>query len=284
MTGGKKHAKSFTFRSDLSVSVAEFIADKDTDAYRSFHMRRVGTQELEILTDELDAGTNERTVVIRTVPGIKLPRVVRGLVPNGKVEFVDTRRFKNGAEKTPPFAQEFTTVNNITKHSIVRGVITVFATGENTCAVEVVGECQVSLKAVGGIIENIVVDGIRKSYEVLPGIVDEWMEHKKTMVIESVVVPEAVEQEKKPWRLPKNLSMESFYSAREVLPSPPKVEKEPLPSAANSGAVVSKKVTRRKTTIVFCCVSRPKVGDEQVVVVEESREEFIDARDELNPK
>lgn len=280
MTGGKRHGKTFTFRSDLSVSASEFIADKDTDAYRSFHMRRVGTQELEILTDELDEATDERTVVIRTVPGIRLPRIVRGLVPNGKVEFVDTRRFKNGAEKTPPFAQEFTTVNNITKHSIVRGVITVFATGESTCAVEVVGECEVTLKAVGGIIENIVVDGIRKSYEVLPGIVDEWVEHKKKIGIETVLVQQTVETERK-WMLPKNSSVESFYSAREVLPPPPLAisNDEPNPIAADSGAVGSQIITRRKTTIVFCCMSRPKVEEEQVVV-----EEFVDTTEDLDPR
>ena len=100
----------------------------------------MGTGEPTTLTDErVDERTGERTMVIRTVPGIKLPRLVRGVVPNGRVEFVDTRRYRAGAEKTFPFAQEFTTLNNITKHSVVRGTITVTETGEKSCVVDVKG-------------------------------------------------------------------------------------------------------------------------------------------------
>ena len=116
--------------------------------------------------------------MIRTVPGIKLPRLVARVVPNGKVEFVDTRKYLDGAEKKTPFAQAFTTVNNITKHSVVKGTITVRETGARTCVVEVEGECQVALRGIGGIIENIVVDGIRKAYELLPEITREWSEYK----------------------------------------------------------------------------------------------------------
>ena len=47
---------------------------------------------MEITRDDVDERTGERTMVIRTVPGIKLPRLVRGVVPNGRVEFVDTRK------------------------------------------------------------------------------------------------------------------------------------------------------------------------------------------------
>jgi len=66
----KKKCKKFKFTSELCVSAREFIDDKDTDAYRSFHMQRVGTRELEIVRDDLERETNERTIVIRTVPGI----------------------------------------------------------------------------------------------------------------------------------------------------------------------------------------------------------------------
>ena len=170
----EKKAKNFAFRSVLDVSARDFVDDKDTDAYRAFHMKRVGTRELEITRDDVDERTGERTMVIRTVPGIKLPRLVRGVVPNGRVEFVDTRRYRAGAEKRFPFAQEFTTLNNITKHSVVRGTITVTETGEKSCVVDVKGECRVSLRGIGGIIENIVVGGIEKAYAQLPQITREW--------------------------------------------------------------------------------------------------------------
>jgi hypothetical protein len=58
----------------------------------------------------------------------------------------------------------------------------------------VIGEglCEVSLRGVGGLIENIVVDGIRKSYEELPGIVEEWVQHKKAC---GMVVDEGDEED-----------------------------------------------------------------------------------------
>ena len=70
----EKKAKNFAYRSVLDVSARDFVDDKDTDAYRAFHMKRVGTRELEITRDDVDERTGERTMVIRTVPGIKLPR------------------------------------------------------------------------------------------------------------------------------------------------------------------------------------------------------------------
>ena len=218
----KKKCKKFKFTSELRVSAREFIDDKDTDAYRSFHMQRVGTKELEILSDDLELGTRERTIVIRTVPGIKLPRLVARVVPNGKVEFVDTRKYLDGAEKKTPFAQAFTTVNNITKHSVVKGTITVRETGARTCVVEVEGECQVALRGIGGIIENIVVDGIRKAYELLPEITREWCEYKAKVAsgeiapVKPPAFPVTNRSTVKRSGSASTLGEASFYSARET--------------------------------------------------------------------
>ena len=272
MTYTKKKSKHFTFRSDLRCDARTFIDDKDTDAYRAFHMKRVGTRELEIMSDILDPESGERTIVIRTVPGIKLPKLLHGFVPNGKVEFIDTRTFADGSEHEVPFAQDFTTVNNITKHSVVRGTITIRATGENTCAVDVVGECQVALRGVGGLIENIVVDGIRKSYESLPAIVDEWMEHKKTIIDTN---RKSSVSEEKPrdmgfgFRIPKTVSVDSFHSACEDARSPSIV----LRDEAKAKESVLVKSRPRARTFLVCCVSKPQVGDV---------EEFTDAEKNLN--
>jgi len=276
----KKTSKSFAFRSVLDVAAADFVADKDTDAYRAFHMKRVGTRELEILRDDIDVHTRERTMVIRTVPGIKLPRIVRGVVPNGKVEFVDTRKYREGAEKTFPFAQDFTTLNNITKHSIVRGTITVTETGEKSCVVDVRGECQVSLRGIGGIIENIVVNGIEKAYASLPQITREWTAHKARVangeldgaVVEDAVVGRGGEEEAAaPMSRTQSESTfggaSSFYSAAESSANMAGFVEDEEDEEEGSGKISRRKASVKKesssSSCFGCCTSKPSVAEDE---------------------
>jgi len=254
----KKKCKKFKFASELCVSAREFIDDKDTDAYRSFHMQRVGTRELEIVRDDLERETNERTIVIRTVPGIKLPRLVARVVPNGKVEFVDTRKYLNGAEKTTPFAQAFTTVNNITKHSVVRGTITVREMGARACVVEVEGECQVALRGIGGIIENIVVDGIRKAYELLPEITREWSEYKAKVAsgeiapVKTQAFPVTNRSSVKRSGSGSTLGGASFHTATETA-----LRDDAYAEDLDGEPAMEKKSVR--VSMFVCCASKPKV-------------------------
>lgn len=264
--------RTFRFESPLAIAAKEFISDKDTDAYRGFHMERVGTRELEILRDDLDVETNMRTQIMRTVPGIKLPRIVRGLVPNGKVEFVDTRRYEEGSQKLTPFVQEFTTVNNITKHSIVRGTISVEATGANTCVVVGQGVCSVTLRGVGGLLENIVVDGIKKSYDELPRIVDEWKAFKEANGIVTAVETEAELTKSKSWldrvmsRTESSASLvPSFHSAKSILP-PAEDAVEDEDDAEDLVPPVTVKIQRKKRVSIFaCCTSTSATEEEEVV-------------------
>jgi len=264
--------RTFRFESPLAIAANEFIADKDTDTYRGFHMERVGTRELEILSDDLDVATNMRTQIMRTVPGIKLPRIVRGLVPNGKVEFVDTRRYEEGSQKRTPFVQEFTTVNNITKHSIVRGTITVEATGRDTCVVVGQGVCSVTLRGVGGLIENIVVDGIKKSYEELPRIVDEWKVYKQANGIVTEVHTEPELTKSKSWlervmsRTASSASLaQSFHSAKDLLP-PAADALEDENDAEKLVPPAKVNIRRKKRVSIFaCCTSASATEEEEVV-------------------
>ena len=266
----EKKAKNFAFRSVLDVSARDFVDDKDTDAYRAFHMKRVGTRELEITRDDVDERTGERTMVIRTVPGIKLPRLVRGVVPNGRVEFVDTRRYRAGAEKRFPFAQEFTTLNNITKHSVVRGTITVTETGEKSCVVDVKGECRVSLRGIGGIIENIVVGGIEKAYATLPQITREWAAHKARVANGELDGPVEVGgvgegEATSPMSRTQSESTlggaSSYYSAAGSIRD--EDEDEERGKAVRAKSSVKKRTMKRTSSFWGCCASKPMVvGDE----------------------
>jgi hypothetical protein len=86
-------------------------------------MRKLGTLESEIVSHTVRNGRVE--VVQRTVPGVKLPRIVRPIMRGKEVEFVDTRTFAEGAKGRLPFTQTFQTVNNITERAKVTGTITI---------------------------------------------------------------------------------------------------------------------------------------------------------------
>ena len=60
----KKKRKISRFVPSSTSSARDFVDDKDTDAYRAFHMKRVGTRELEITRDDVDERTGERTMVV----------------------------------------------------------------------------------------------------------------------------------------------------------------------------------------------------------------------------
>jgi hypothetical protein len=111
-------------------------------------MRKLGTLESEIVSHTVRNGRVE--VVQRTVPGVKLPRIVRPIMRGKEVEFVDTRTFAEGAKGRLPFTQTFQTVNNITERAKVTGTITISdATGGGT-TIFVQGECVVKITGLGG--------------------------------------------------------------------------------------------------------------------------------------
>ena len=197
MGEGKEFGKRFTFESKLNCPATVFLVDKDTEDFREFHMKRVGTKEAETLRTgvelvDLDKNGEEKekrfVTVVRTVPGIKLPMVVKPLLKGGHVEFVDTRSTSPNAlddfmkGKTKTHETMFRTKNNITKHAVVDGVISIIPITATTCKVVASGLCHVTLGSLGRLIENIIVNGIGKSYEQLPEICDEWLKHKRDVL------------------------------------------------------------------------------------------------------
>ena len=197
MGEGKEFGKRFTFESKLNCPATVFLLDKDTEDFREFHMKRVGTKEAETLRTgvelvDLDKNGEEKekrfVTVVRTVPGIKLPMVVKPLLKGGRVEFVDTRSTSPNAlddfmkGKTKTHETMFRTKNNITKHAVVDGVISIIPITATTCKVVASGLCHVTLGSLGRLIENIIVKGIGKSYEQLPEICDEWLKHKRDVL------------------------------------------------------------------------------------------------------
>ena len=139
-------------------------------------MEKLGTLESEVLSHEVVDGRVK--VVVRTVPGMKLPRVVRPVLRGKEVEFVDTRTFLQRDKGKLPFAQTFRTVNNITERASVAGTIVidrapvpirgpdpsmVMGTMMGT-SIRVQGECVVRIAGLGGKVEAIIVQNLKNAY------------------------------------------------------------------------------------------------------------------------
>ncbi len=155
-----------------------YLAEKDSDAYRDFHMRQMGTLEQEYVSREIVDG--HVVTVTRTVPGINIPWALRrAILGNKRAEFIDRRTWPEGAHRTAPFTQSFRTTNNITDRCVVEGEIAIEPAGPpGVCRVRARGECVVTLRGFGPKIEQIIVDNLRASYEKLPGVLEAWLEHK----------------------------------------------------------------------------------------------------------
>jgi hypothetical protein len=164
-------------------------------------MEKLGTLESEVLSHEVVDGRVK--VVVRTVPGMKLPRVVRPVLRGKEVEFVDTRTFLQRDKGKLPFAQTFRTVNNITERASVAGTIVIdrapvpvsqntSGDGRNTSSgammmgtvIRVQGECVVRIAGLGGKVESVIVQNLRNAYKKLPEIVHEWVATRETRLTE----------------------------------------------------------------------------------------------------
>ena len=163
---------------ELPMDADAYLAEKDSDAYRDFHMRQMGTLEQEYVSREIVDG--HVVTVTRTVPGINIPWALRrAILGNKRAEFIDRRTWPEGAHRTAPFTQSFRTTNNITDRCVVEGEIAVEPAGPpGICRVRARGECVVTLRGFGPKIEQIIVDNLRASYEKLPGVLEAWLEHK----------------------------------------------------------------------------------------------------------
>ena len=156
-------------------------------------MEKLGTLESEVLSHEVVDGRVK--VVVRTVPGMKLPRVVRPVLRGKEVEFVDTRTFLQRDKGKLPFAQTFRTVNNITERASVAGTIVIDRAPvpvlQNTegammmgTVIRVQGECVVRIAGLGGKVESVIVQNLRNAYKKLPEIVHEWVATRETRLTE----------------------------------------------------------------------------------------------------
>ena len=97
-----------------------YLAEKDSDAYRDFHMRQMGTLEQEYVSREIVDG--HVVTVTRTVPGINIPwalrrailapplRPLRAALADATLSIADAARFLAGARRIPgetPFHQAY---------------------------------------------------------------------------------------------------------------------------------------------------------------------------------
>lgn len=158
---------------EVPMDADEYLRVKDSAAYKAFHCEKNGTLN-EYISDEVVDG--ERRTVTKTIPNIAIPWALRrAILGNRRVEFIDRRRWRDGAHLTAPFTQHFHTTNNISDRCVVNGTVTVERHGPNRCRIIARGECVVDVKGLGGKIEQLIVNNLRGSYEKVPAVVAEWL-------------------------------------------------------------------------------------------------------------
>ena len=170
---------TFDVEVEIPMDAEAYLREKDSQAYKDFHMRKMGTLEQEYLSHEVVDG--HVVTVTRTVPSINIPWALRrAILGNKQAEFIDRRRWMEGSHLTAPFTQSFHTTNNITDRCVVEGTITVEPAGAaGACRVRAQGECVVTLKGFGPKVESLIVANLRGSYEKLPEVMEEWMRVKR---------------------------------------------------------------------------------------------------------
>ena len=131
---------TFDVEVEIPMDAEAYLREKDSQAYKDFHMRKMGTLEQEYLSHEVVDG--HVVTVTRTVPSINIPWALRrAILGNKQAEFIDRRRWMEGTHLTAPFTQSFHTTNNITDRCVVEGTITVEPAGAaGACRVRAQGE------------------------------------------------------------------------------------------------------------------------------------------------
>ena len=164
---------TFDVEVEIPMDAEAYLREKDSQAYKDFHMRKMGTLEQEYLSHEVVDG--HVVTVTRTVPSINIPWALRrAILGNKQAEFIDRRRWMEGSHLTAPFTQSFHTTNNITDRCVVEGTITVEPAGAASAyRVRAQGECVVTLKGFGPKVESLTVANLGGSYEKLPEVMEE---------------------------------------------------------------------------------------------------------------
>ena len=163
---------TFDVEVEIPMDAEAYLREKDSQAYKDFHMRKMGTLEQEYLSHEVVDG--HVVTVTRTVPSINIPWALRrAILGNKQAEFIDRRRWMEGTHLTavhpvlPHHQQHHRSVRR-------RGAITVEPAGAaGACRVRAQGECVVTLKGFGPKVESLIVANLRGSYEKLPEVMEE---------------------------------------------------------------------------------------------------------------
>lgn len=191
----------FHIACSLPIPPEGYLEDRETESYRNLQVRcvtspraaeirrlshfpflqakRMGHRGNTCIRDEVnDQGLREQ--VVKVVPNVDVPKLVKKFLTGGEIEIIETRRFQDTASKSLPYVTEFHSWSNVTDKVYASGTITVdrdSSRGENRTMLSLDGKIVAKLPSgVRETVVNMVLKQIRKGYEVLPGIIREWQE------------------------------------------------------------------------------------------------------------
>jgi len=103
------------------------------------------------------------------------PWPVRRLLGGRRIQYVETRRRRIGAEHRLPLDTHFSSICTVSDRVRVEGTVRIEAAGPGRTRQRFRGTACVSLPTVGPLVERLIVKHIARSYADMPPVVADWM-------------------------------------------------------------------------------------------------------------
>lgn len=100
---------------------------------------------------------------------------MRRLLGGKRIQYVETRKRRIGAERRLPLDTHFASVCTVSDRVRVEGTVRIEAAGPGRTRQRFRGTACVSLPTVGPLVERLIVKHIARSYAAMPPVVDDWM-------------------------------------------------------------------------------------------------------------
>lgn len=167
----------------LPIELDEYLQIRDDEEFRALQCKHLALDELSILEDAIIESSGSRCQTICTKPYIPLPEVLKTMLGDREICFIDRLEFPSKERaKGEKLQLEFSTTSPLggDDSRIVQGQLSFEAVankeGKLTHTKQVLeGECIINVWGVSSLIEDIIVTCLRNTYRKLPHVVEEWM-------------------------------------------------------------------------------------------------------------
>jgi hypothetical protein len=161
---------AFRYECVIPMGAHTYWLVRESVEYMAFQCTELGLRSVEELERWIDENDTLH-YVIKTVPDMDIPRLLRGLLGNKPLEFVDTHSRAAKFTAEGPFSSRFVSCPPVYPNKIdVRGRVWLEPIDDDQCRQVMEGECHVNVFG-GSVIQKIIMSNLDKSYKSLPELV-----------------------------------------------------------------------------------------------------------------